>query len=214
MAFIAGIDEAGRGPVLGPLVICIAYCDRSDERQLKRVCKKDSKQLTAAKRAETYAALKGFCHFKLIEIGADEIDKRRANNESLNDIEAKGMAGLVKHLPSNQSADIMIDLPDRYEWIFRKRMEKFGVKKFEAQHKADENYSIVAAASIAAKLRRDAIVEEIKSKTGVDFGSGYPSDPKTRAVLLDKGALAKLRGHVRTSWETMETIKQRKLFED
>ena len=124
------------------------------------------------------------------------------------------MAGLIKHLPSNQSADIMIDLPDRYEWIFRKRMEKFGVKKFEAQHKADENYPIVAAASIAAKLRRDAIIEEIKSKTGVDFGSGYPSDPKTRAVLLDKISLSKLRGHVRTSWETMETIKQRKLFED
>ena len=40
MALITGIDEAGRGPVLGPLVICIAYCNRSDERQLKKLCKK------------------------------------------------------------------------------------------------------------------------------------------------------------------------------
>ena len=85
---------------------------------------------------------------------------------SLNDIEAMVMADLIKQL--NVGADIMIDMPDRYSWTFRKRMEKFDVSKFEAEHKADATYPIVAAASIYAKVLRDRKVAEIKKVVG-DF---------------------------------------------
>jgi ribonuclease HII len=208
MDSIAGVDEAGRGPVIGPLVICLALCRREDEKALKKLASKDSKQLSATQREQIYQELKKFVTFRWIEISATDLNKMMATM-SLNDIEAKAMADLIKKLGDG---DVMIDMPDRYSWTFRKRMEKFGVNRFEAEHKADENYPIVAAASICAKIHRDQKIEEIKKAT-CDFGSGYPSDPKTIKCLKDKETLKLLGPFIRTRWKTLENIKQKKLFE-
>jgi len=145
-----------------------------------------------------------------MEISALDLNKLMGKM-SLNDIEAQVMAGLASKL---KNADVMIDMPDRYSWTFRKRMQKFGFERFEAEHKADENYPIVAAASICAKLIRDDKIEKIKEQVGFDFGSGYPSDERTRDALKDKDAMAKLKPFIRKRWKTLETIQQRKLFED
>lgn len=208
MDLIAGVDEAGRGPVIGPLVICLAFCKREDEKRLRRLASKDSKQLTPAQRVQAYGELKKFVTFRWIEVSAADLDALMAQM-SLNDIEAKVMADLIKKLGEG---DVMIDMPDRYSWTFRKRMEKFGVAKFEAEHKADEKYPIVAAASICAKIHRDLKVEEIRKAT-CDFGSGYPSDPKTISSLKDKSRMALLSPFVRKRWKTLENIKQTRLFE-
>ncbi len=205
LSYIAGLDEAGRGSVIGPLVVCIAYCSRNDEKRLKQLGKKDSKQLSAKQRSEIYEQLKQFCTFKWTEVSAADINKMMAEM-NLNDIEAKTMANLIKHV----DADVMIDLPDRYAYTFQKRMETFGIKKFEAQHKADENYPIVAAASICAKLMRDKKIDEISAEIG-EFGSGYPSDPDTIKALRDKDMRIKLKPFIRERWQTLENIKQRKL---
>jgi ribonuclease HII len=207
--FIAGIDEAGRGPVIGPLVVSLAFCRRADEKKLNKLCRKDSKQLSSKQREEILPVLKEFVTFKVHEITAKDINSFM-EKQSLNDIEAKAMADLAKTL---KDSDVMIDLPDSHSSIFARRMEKFGLKRFEAQHKADENYPIVAAASIQAKVLRDAKIEEIKKHTGIDFGSGYPSDPKTRKALVNKEALKALHGYIRNKWKTLETVKQKKLFE-
>ena len=130
-------------------------------------------------------------------------------NMSLNEIEAKVMAGLIKQA---REGDVMIDLPDRYAYTFRKRMETYGVNKFEAEHKADENYSIVAAASICAKLTRDKKIAEITNQIGA-FGSGYPSDMYTINALKDKEMRVKLTPFIRERWQTLENIKQTKLLE-
>jgi ribonuclease HII len=206
---IAGIDEAGRGAVIGPLVICIAFCRREDEKQLRKFASKDSKQLSPSQREEAYLRLKEFCNFRWIEISAADIS-RMMKDMSLNDIEAKYMADLIKKM---DEGDVMIDMPDRYSWTFRRRMEKFGVKRFEAEHKADEKYPIVAAASICAKVTRDHKVEEIRKAT-CDFGSGYPSDPKTIAALKSKEQRALVAPFVRTRWKTLERIGQTTLFGD
>ena len=208
LSYIAGLDETGRGSVIGPLVVCLACCSRSDEKKLNKLCKKDSKQLSAKQRAEIYEQLKQFCTFKWEEISAADLNKMMGEM-SLNDIEAKAMASLIKHV----DADVMIDLPDRYAYTFQKRMESFGVKKFEAQHKADENYPIVAAASICAKLLRDKKIADIAAEIG-SFGSGYPSDEYTIKALRDKEMRIKLKPFIRERWQTLENIKQRKLFED
>lgn len=205
---IAGIDEAGRGPVLGPLVICCATCSRDDSKLLKKFASRDSKQLSPSQREELFAELKKFCNFRFTEITASELN-RLMDRMSLNDIEAKAMADLIK---KSGDCDVMIDMPDRYAWTFRKRMEKFGVKRFEAEHKADEKHPIVAAASICAKVVRDKKISEIKAAT-MDFGSGYPGDPKTRAALKDKESLSLLKPYIRHKWKTLETVKQRKLFD-
>lgn len=208
LSYIAGVDEAGRGSVIGPLVVCMAYCSRSDEKRLNKLCKKDSKQLNARQRAEIYEQLRPFCTFKWAEITAADLN-RMMKDMSLNDIEAKAMADLIRNI----DGDVMIDLPDRYAFTFQKRMETYGVRKFEAQHKADENYPIVAAASICAKLMRDGKIKEISAEVG-EFGSGYPSDEYTIRALRNKEMHAKLKSFIRERWQTLENIKQRKLFED
>jgi len=208
-SYIAGVDEAGRGAVIGPLVICIAVCNRDNEKLLKKLAAKDSKALTPAQRENAYQELKKFCKFKWVEIAAVDLDKLM-RTMSLNDIEAKVMADLIKKA---EEGNVMIDMPDRYSWTFRKRMEKFGVTKFEAEHKADENYPIVAAASICAKIIRDGKIAEIKQAT-CDFGSGYPSDQRTIGVLLDKEKKKTLDPFIRKRWKTLERIQQTKLFDE
>ena len=208
-SYIAGIDEAGRGAVVGPLVVCSAYCNREDEKKLKRICKKDSKQLSPKQREEVFSQLKPFCSFRWVEISAADLNRMMAEM-NLNDIEAKAMADLAKRI---KDGDLMIDMPDRYAWTFRKRMERFGVKRFEAEHKADETYSIVAAASICAKLVRDAKIEKIKEEVG-EFGSGYPSDKRTIAALKDKDMRKKIAPFIRERWKTLDRLFQKKLFEE
>lgn len=204
---LAGIDEAGRGPVIGPLVICLAFCKREDEKQLKAICIADSKQLSPKKREEIYLKLKKFVTFRWIEISASDLNELM-KEMSLNDIEARFMSELIKEL---KDGNVMIDMPDRYSWTFRSRMAKFGVTKFEAEHKADEHYPIVSAASICAKIIRDKKIEEIKSVT-FDFGSGYPSDQKTVESLKDKEKFKMLLPFIRLRWKTIEDLKQTKLF--
>ncbi|MDD2655634.1 MAG: ribonuclease HII [Candidatus ainarchaeum sp.] len=205
---IAGVDEAGRGSVLGPLVISCASSGRDSQRLLKKYASKDSKQLTARQREEILVELEKFCTFHTIELSAADLN-RMMRKESLNDIEAKAMADLVKRAGD---CDAMIDMPDRYSWTFRKRMEKCGLTRFEAEHKADEKHPIVAAASICAKVTRDMRVAEIRAST-LDFGSGYPSDEKTRSALRNKAALALLKPYIRDRWKTLDTVRQRKLFD-
>jgi len=164
--------------------------------------------LTPAKRKEIFGKIKGFCSFRTVELSAEKLNVMMGRM-SLNDIEANAMAALMK---KSKGGDVMIDLPDRYEWTFRKRMEKFKARKFEAQHKADENYPIVSAASICAKIMRDAKVEELRNKYG-DFGSGYPSDEKTRNALRDVEFANSLEKNIRKKWKTLESIKQRRLSE-
>lgn len=207
-SYIAGIDESGRGAVLGPLVICCASCKRDDEKLLRKFASKDSKQLTPGQREESYAKLKEFCTFRWVEVSAADLNSLM-KTMSLNDIEAKFMAALSKKM---DEGDLMIDMPDRYSWTFRKRMNKFGATRFEAEHKADEKYPIVAAASICAKVIRDHKVDEIRKAT-CDFGSGYPSDPKTISALKDKQSRVVVGPFVRTRWKTLDRINQKKLFE-
>jgi ribonuclease HII len=206
--YIAGIDEAGRGPVIGPLVVCCAFCRREDEKKLKKLSVKDSKKLSPSQREAMYAELKKFCTFRWAEISAADLNKLMGEM-SLNDIEAKVMAGLAKQV---DDADLMIDMPDRYSWTFRGRMQRFGVTRFEAEHKADDRYPIVGAASICAKIIRDSKIAEIR-KTTCDFGSGYPGDKKTMEALRDKEKRKMLRPFVRTRWKTIEELSQTKLFE-
>lgn len=189
-------------------MVGFSFCRRDKESLLKKMSLRDSKALSQKQRLAAYEALRKFMSFRWIEVSAEDLNQMMGYM-SLNDIEAKVMAGLIKKLPEG---DVMIDMPDRYSWTFRKRMDKFGVKRFEAEHKADEKYPIVAAASICAKIIRERKIEEIRNTT-CDFGSGYPSDRKTIAALKDKGSRELLDPFIRKKWKTLETIQQTKLFE-
>ena len=211
MALIAGIDEAGRGPVIGPLVIGLFCCVQERESELNKLCKKDSKQLSPPQREEIFEKLKNLGKINFVELDASLLNTLMETH-SLNEIEAMYMAKLIKSIGSE--VNVKIDLPDRYSWVFAKRMEKLGIKKYEAEHKADENHPIVAAASICAKVLRDRKIAEIRAIIG-DFGSGYPGDEKTRAFLKNNENMKKAMPYIRTKWKTLETLKQTKLtFDD
>jgi ribonuclease HII len=77
-------------------------------------------------------------------------------------------------------------------------------------HQADAIYPVVSAASIIAKVRRDELIEELKKELGIDFGSGYPSDPKTKEFLIKWGKKhsGKFPEIVRQSWQTVENIRE------
>ncbi|MGB9719050.1 MAG: ribonuclease HII [Candidatus Anstonellales archaeon] len=203
---LCGIDEAGRGPVIGPLVVCLAKCSERHEKKLNSLCQKDSKQLTPDEREKILKELEKFCDFFVEIIPAERINKLM-DEMSLNDIEARAMAELMKKA---RCPNVIIDMPDRYEWVFRRRMERFGIFKFEAEHKADENFPIVAAASICAKVVRDREVEKLHAIVG-DFGSGYPSDEKTVEFLRSKENLKKASKYIRKKWKTLENVLQMKL---
>ena len=93
---ISGVDEAGRGPVFGPLVI--AGVSFKDDDNLRKYGIKDSKQLTAIKREEILKRIKKICiDYKILVISARDIDDMR-KVMTLNEIEINGFSQIIKKL--------------------------------------------------------------------------------------------------------------------
>lgn len=203
---IAGIDEAGRGPVIGPLVIAGIVIESSQEDALLEWGVRDSKQLTPRRRETLEQRIQQLARqVEVLEISAKEIDTQRIQRRSLNILEAQWMAQVLNRL----NWDIAyIDASDvNAERYGRQISAQLKTKnKVVSEHKADSAYPVVAAASVLAKVRRDMRIRELHRKYG-DFGSGYPNDPKTRKFLHDW-----IRTHntfpdiVRKTWETARDI--------
>jgi len=207
---ILGIDEAGRGPVIGPMVIGGVLLDEKDGPRLRKLGVKDSKMLTPEKRQKLEKKIMEMAvevHF--IAISASEIDEKR-KRISLNELEAMKMAELIENF-KNKPDKIIIDLPDPDGNKFIRRIKKYIDLDIEtiAEHKADVNYVEVSAASIIAKVERDRQIAELEKKYGIKLRTGYPHDPFTIEFL------EKLEGEtpdfVRKSWETFKRIVDKKL---
>ena len=208
---ICGVDEAGRGPVIGPLVIC-AYCiDDSEIKELVKLKVKDSKLLTPKQRNSFYSKLKKLSKdFKISAISAQEIDSRNAVGVNLNQLEALKIAELIDELAPDV---VYVDSPtspkaEKFaEMILKNSLHK--KIKIIAEHKADVKYPVVSAASIIAKVDRDDEIDMIKKEIGIDFGSGYPSDPITVA-FLKKHWENSLAQYIRKSWGTIKDLEKAK----
>jgi ribonuclease HII len=200
---ICGIDEAGRGPVLGPLVICAVAVESDDE--LKALGVKDSKQLTAKKREELARQIRKVAKVETIVLDAEYIDSLR-NLSGLNEIEAWKMAELINLLGPEVA---YVDAADANEKSFEKmvRSELKCRAKIVSEHKADQNYPVVSAASIIAKVTRDECIRSIETELGEPIGSGYTSDPVTVTFLQNYiKKHGKCPPHTRESWETAKNI--------
>lgn len=179
---IAGIDEAGRGPVIGPLVICCAVIETENLQKLEALGVKDSKLLTPKKREQLAKTIPALLHsHEILIIPVEEIDKA-LNNPSLNLnwLEAIKTAILLNKLHPEKA---IIDCPSNNIPAYKKYLEQLLKEPIPIilEHNAERN-TIVAAASILAKVTRDAEIEKLKKEHG-DFGSGYPSDQKTKVFL-------------------------------
>jgi len=182
MAIVAGSDEAGRGPVIGPLVICGVSIEESDIPKLVDIGVKDSKFLTPKKREELFPKIKLIIKDYMITIvEPKEVDDAvESDTLNLNWLEAIKTAIIVNYLKPESA---IIDCPSTNIQAYTEYMKNFLKQdtKLILKHKA-ESHPEVAAASILAKVTRDKKIEELKVKYG-DFGSGYPSDKKTQDYL-------------------------------
>ena len=186
MSLICGIDEAGRGPIIGPLVICGLALKEEDEKALIKLQAKDSKLLTKIKREQLFDKVKDISYkYEIIIISPDEIDRAVNNHDglNLNWLEAHKSAEIINLLKPDK---VIVDAPSNNIQKYKDYLLKLiKNKKIDLilEHKADLNYPVVSAASILAKVTRDNEIEKIKKKIKIDFGSGYMSDPKTASFL-------------------------------
>ena len=211
---ILGIDEAGRGCIIGPLVMCGYLIDEKNIKTLRRMGVKDSKMLTAKKRESMTKTLKNLADdFILLKVSANEIDKLRSVS-NLNKLEIERMQHMIKLFqPERAIVDALEANEKRFHEKLTARLDGMHVI---AENFADKKYLVVGAASILAKVHRDAELKNLNKK--YDIGSGYTSDPKTISFLKDWAKKNKDFPHfVRKSWSTIQVIRseleQRKVEE-
>ena len=219
---IAGLDEAGRGPVIGSLVIGCVIFNEKDLHILDEIGVDDSKKISSKKREILAQKIKKHAvSYDLLEVTANNINALHKKGLSLNEIEEISFAKLINGIEPHPDK-IYLDAADVIEERFGRTiggMLKFKPKKIISKHRGDAIFKIVGAASILAKTKRDHIIEEYKKKYG-NIGSGYPSDPYTKKFLKSYyNSHQKFPPIVRTWWKTAENIikeyefqkKQRKL---
>ena len=200
---LLGIDEAGRGSVLGPLVVCGVALDEERIKYLERLGLKDSKKISPKRRIVLSRKIDRIADCHTVHITAQDIDMLRSRDVNLNEIEKIAMNRIIsKSGPSTCFIDSMDVKPER---LTRELETLHPEVKVIAEHKADDRYPIVSAASIIAKVERDRAIQDIRKKYK-NVGSGYPSDPKTINFLktLPPGELPDF---IRRSWATVERIR-------
>ena len=209
MLKVCGVDDAGRGPVIGPLIVAGIRIDENKIERLKLLGVRDSKQLAAETRTRLSKEIPGIvdeCH--IVELPARELDRivnRAPKFQRLNLLEAKAMAEVIEKL---KPEIVYVDSSDtRTERFKNNILDCLSFKPLiVSEHKADVNYPVVSAASIIAKVHRDSRIDELKREYG-EIGSGYAHDPLTVRFLREYYS-----GHgdfppiVRRSWKTLNNI--------
>jgi ribonuclease HII len=207
---VAGIDEAGRGCVIGPLVVAGVVMKEQNLSSLSALGVKDSKLLTTNKREMLYPEIVRLTEKHVVlKVPPYEIDRSVESQRKLhklNRLEAETMAQIVTILEPDVA---YVDSADVWEKRFGQHILEASAFKTRivSEHKADYNYPVVAAASIIAKVERDRAVAALRCIFG-DFGTGYLTDPKTPVFLKEW-----LKTHseypqcVRKSWKPAKKAK-------
>ena len=207
---VAGVDDAGRGSVIGSLVIAGVMMKEEDLPKLTQLGVKDSKLLSPHRREILAAEIKQIAQkYSIIKLSPKEIDdvvQKGRKLHRLNRLEAQAMAKVIEILKPEMA---YVDASDVLEERFKQHILECLPFKVEivSEHKADRNYPVVSAASIIAKVERDKEIAELTNKYG-DLGCGYPTDPKTISFIqqcLEK--LGKYPDFVRKSWKPAKKAK-------
>lgn len=205
---ICGVDESGRGPVFGPLIV--AGVTFVDDSELKKLGVRDSKKLTPKKRQVLSKRIKEIAvNYDILVIPASSIDDMR-KVMTLNEIEVYAFSKIINKL---KPEFCYVDAADVNEKRFGKDI--LSNLSFEltivSKHRADDIYPIVGAASILAKTVRDEKVKKmsknLQKKLNLPLGSGYPADPVTKQFLKTWfETYRELPPNVRHSWKTTQKL--------
>lgn len=208
--WVLGLDEAGRGSVLGPLVIGAMVVPSHRIPELRPLGVKDSKLLTRPQREELYGTLHALGRARTVHLEPREIDPRVARGE-FNVLEAEVFAQLIASLtPDEVRLDACDPNASRFGQVVR-RLAKTTVP-VRSRHKADRDDPVVGAASILAKVERDRAIDRLALEIGQPIGSGYPGDPVTRRFLsgwIDEHPRER-PGWLRRSWRTTRKLLESK----
>lgn len=208
---VIGVDEAGKGPVLGSMFIgfCIIHVEKKEDiddfqKHLKELGVTDSKKLSDFKRAQLYEQLKTKCDMKFVQL-TPNILNLRMQKESLNEIEISAIVTILKaEKPQLVYLDALTAKPKEYGEQIRNSL---GFPcEIISENKADLTYTIVGAASIIAKELREQEVAQIKHNLKIDCGSGYPADPKTREFVKLHGKVKEYEFLFRKEWATYKEL--------
>ncbi|PSP79532.1 ribonuclease HII [Halobacteriales archaeon QS_1_68_20] len=220
MAPRVGVDEAGRGPVLGSM---FAAAVRVPDTAVLPDGLDDSKELAPERREALAAELRDHPE---VAVGVAEVAPARIDDPEtdMNSLAVEAHATALDGIwdgdgdggPDGDGADggadarpeVVVDACDTSEARFARRVTDAVSRSVQvtAEHGADGNHDVVAAASVVAKVERDAHVAELAAEHG-DVGSGYPSDPNTRAYLesyVDEHG--EVPPFARSSWETCRQL--------
>jgi ribonuclease HII len=206
---VLGIDEAGRGPVIGPLVIAGAMINEKDEVKLEEMGVKDSKLIPPGKREAMFDRIQKIVkNFDILIVEPKEIDKTLFSEDmNLNKLEAVKSADIINKLKPDK---VILDCPSTntksYEEYVRSLLKNKDID-IVCEHKADLNYLPVGAASILAKVTRDEEIGKISKKYGL-VGSGYPADEITQRFI--KANFEKHPEIFRKSWKTFQKLVKEK----
>jgi len=216
---ICGIDEAGRGPVIGPMVVAGVWATEEQEQMLRELKVKDSKKHTAGQRMVLDKAIRNCCVSKTIVVNPEDIDTLRSTM-TINQLEVH----LFAQIGASRLADIYyLDSASTDESWFGNGFKEYLGREAEviSEHEADNKYLVVSAASIVAKVQRDSLLEavakELESHLNIPLGSGYPSDMRTRVFIKTwMQKYGDVPRHTRRSWKTIQKlqqeVKQQRLF--
>ena len=203
---ICGVDEAGRGSVLGPLVIAGIVIKRTKINNLKKQGIRDSKTLTPLARERLYKKIISIVDGYYVARISPKIIDKSVFNHSLNHLEAKYMAKVILKLKPKITFVDSCDLNSRR---FGKEISKLTLhSKIRSYHHADSKFVVVSAASILAKVSRDKIIARLNKK--YDIGSGYPSDPKTKSFLKKSIKRNETFAFLRKIWKPVQILIKKK----
>jgi len=220
MTLLLGIDDAGRGPVLGPMTLAGVLIEAKEEETIKSWGAKDSKLLTPKKRGEIKEKIIDRFKHHIETSSPKEID----DSSNLNYLEAIKSAKIINELTKdvNEKVHVIIDCPsvNIASWSndVQKLIKRPEIIQLSCEHKADYNHPVVSAASIIAKEKREDEVYKLKLEFKVDFGSGYPADPKTKKFITENFDKKEYKHIIRFSWNTVKKLiktkeaNQQKLF--
>lgn len=204
---VCGVDDAGRGSVLGPLVIAGIIIERSNIKFLSEIGVRDSKKLSPKKRESLYKKIIDIVDdYYFVKISPKLIDRSVRNNQ-LNHLEAEYMAKVISKLQPDSS---FVDSCDVNPVRFGKKISKLAQSgRIYSRHHADSKFAVVSAASIVAKVNRDREIEKLRKK--YDLGSGYPSDSKTMTFIRSWISTKKKPPmFVRSSWKPIKILLTQK----
>jgi len=211
MKLLLGIDDAGRGPVIGPMILAGCIIDEESEKEFRTLGVRDSKQITPKRREFLAKEIREKSKsYKVISISPEKIDTSSEKGLKLNELEAIACAKIINNLNQNLEGKgkikVVIDCPspsiNKWTDFLKSHVDNLSNLEISCEHKADRNHISVSAASILAKSKREEEMDKLKKEFGENMGSGYPSDPKTKKFLAKNKDNEKTSRIFRKTWKT------------